>query len=267
MLQLGFCINLVCGWVGVCVDVNACGWMHVGECMWVDQWLYVCLYNDAWKLVNMIVSTCTALYSGVYTSSLPSRRQHPCQHLPPHLPNNPTGMLIQYLLPLSTALLFITPLVTYVAIPSPLLSWARAGSLFSCSILQVLLFRGYIQTYLSSAMVMWYRVGQSTFATTQPEQAAQFVVGKMEAQLVLLPKVAVQMLGLGVLWGCCGLLLGLQCLLGFEKTQGGATSHAVYTALPALVAGAQFVGVMTTSLHWVYTTLCLVLLQTGYMQT
>lgn len=183
-------------------------------------------------------------------------------------------MLVQYLLPACTTLLFLTPLVNYVAIPPTLLPWARAGALLACGLLQVALFRGYMQTYLSSSMVMWYRVGQSTFATNQPEQAAQFVIAKMQAQLVLIPKVALQLLGLGVLWGSMGLVLLVECLLVREQTlelQGGAgaggpTSHAVYTALPALVAGARFVGVLTTALHWVYTTLCLVLLQTGYMQ-
>lgn len=112
-------------------------------------------------------------------------------------------------------------------------------------------------------MVMWYRVGQSSLAASQPEQAAQLVRARMSAQLVVLPKVACQLLGLAVLWSSLGMLL----LLDVVSSRGAQAegSRAVYTALPAVVAWGNFVGLLSTGLHWAYTTFCLVLLQMGSM--
>lgn len=112
---------------------------------------------------------------------------------------------------------------------------------------------------------MWYRVGQSSLAATQPEKAAQFVRAGMSTQLMLLPKVACQVLGLAVLWTSLGLLLLLERVHGKDVGAKVAGSRAVYTALPAVIAWANFVGWLSTALHWAYTTVCLVLLQTGSM--
>lgn len=116
---------------------------------------------------------------------------------------------------------------------------------------------------------MWYRVGQSSLAASKPDQAAQVVRARMSAQLVVLPKVACQLLGLAVLWVSLGLLLLLdrvaQRQVDTTTSAEVVGSRAVYTALPAVVAWVNFVGLLSTALHWVYTTFCLVLLQTGSM--
>lgn len=54
-------------------------------------------------------------------------------------------MVVQYVLPALTALLWLQPVVDFAAIPADTVPWLRAGGLLTCGALQLALFRGYVQ--------------------------------------------------------------------------------------------------------------------------